>query len=130
MVEIKKDPEKAEGLNSEGNTTPHIGAPKDGNKFGEVVLCPGDPYRAKWMANKYLENPEMVTEVRGIMGFTGMFEGARVSILASGMGMPSAHIYWHELITMYGVKKIIRTGTCGTTKPKPLATKIGDVIIV
>ena len=81
------------------NSTPHIGAPKDGKKFGEVVLCPGDPYRAKWMANKFLKNPEMVTDVRGMMGFTGTFEGAKVSIMASGMGMPSAHIYWHELIT-------------------------------
>ena len=94
-----------------------ISAPVDGNKFGEVVLCPGDPFRARWMANKYLKDAEMITNVRGMMGFTGMYEGARVSIMATGMGMPSASIYWRELITVYGVKNIIRTGTCGTTKP-------------
>jgi purine-nucleoside phosphorylase len=82
------------------------------------------------MANKYLKNVEMVNNVRGCMGFTGTFEGCRISIMASGMGMPSAHIYWNELITMYGVKKIIRTGTCGTTKPYPKNTKVGDIIIV
>ena len=102
----------------------------DGNKFGEVVLCPGDPFRAKWMANKFLKDPEMITNVRGMMGFTGTYEGARVSIMATGMGMPSATIYWRELITVYGVKKLIRTGTCGTTKPFPKDTKVGDIIIV
>ena len=99
--------------------TKHIGAPIGGGKFGEVCICPGDPLRAKWMAETYLKNAEQITNVRGMLGFTGWFEGVRLTVIASGMGMPSAHIYWHELINMYGVKKIIRTGTCGTTKPKP-----------
>ena len=80
-------------------TTKHIGAPIGGGKFGEVCICPGDPLRAKWMAEKYLTNVEQITSVRGILGLTGWIEGVKLTIIASGMGMPSAHIYWHELIT-------------------------------
>merc|ERR1712007_53779 len=104
-----------------------IGAPIGGDAFGEVCVCPGDPLRAKWMSNRFLKDVKEITHVRGILGFTGWFEGVRLSILASGMGMPSASIYWHEIIHNYGVKKIIRTGTCGTTlAPK---TKAGDIIV-
>ena len=79
------------------------------------------------MAERFLEDYEKITNVRGMMGFTGWFKGVRVSLMSHGMGMPSASIYWHEMMTKYGVKKIIRTGTCGTTLwPK---TKAGDIIV-
>ena len=107
----------------------HIGAPIGGNKFGEVVLMPGDPLRAKWMAETFLKDVELITNVRGMNGFTGYFEGVRLSILGTGMGMSSGGIYWHELINDYGVKRIIRTGTAGTTKPSPACTKVGDIIL-
>ena len=71
-----------------------IGAPIKGDKFGEVCLCPGNPHRAKWMSDRFLKNAEMISNVRGIMGFTGWFEGVRLSILGTGMGMPSASMYW------------------------------------
>ena len=123
-------PKSAKIAPPEIKTTPHIGAPIAGDKFGKVCICPGDPLRAKWMSDRFLKDAEQITNVRGIMGFTGIFEGEKISILASGMGMPSASIYWQEIITNYGVKAIIRTGTCGTVLPQKVAkTKAGDIIL-
>ena len=91
--------------------TPHIEASK--GQFAETVLMPGDPLRAQALANSYLEDVEMVTSVRNMFGFTGTYKGIPVSIMGSGMGMPSISIYAHELFDYYDVKQIIRVGTCG-----------------
>lgn len=91
--------------------TPHISAP-DG-AFAETVLMPGDPLRAKYIAETFLENPEQVTAVRNMYGYTGTYKGKRISIMGHGMGIPSCSIYAKELITEYGVKNIIRVGSCG-----------------
>jgi purine-nucleoside phosphorylase len=96
--------------------TPHINA-NDGD-FANVVLMPGDPLRAKWMADTFLTDYKEVTNVRGILGFTGHTKnGKRISIMASGMGQPSIGIYSYELFTHYGVEAIIRVGTCGSYQP-------------
>ena len=93
--------------------TPHINAQSDA--FAKTVLMPGDPLRAKWIAETFLHDVELVTNVRNVFGYTGFTkEGKRVSVMASGMGMPSIGIYSHELFTEYGVESIIRVGTCGT----------------
>lgn len=101
----------------------HIGG-KPGD-IAERVLLPGDPMRAKWIAETFLEDAVCYTEVRGMLGFTGTYQGVRVSVQGSGMGMPSASIYTHELINEYGVESIIRIGSCGA-----LATdlNLGDVV--
>lgn len=92
--------------------TPHIEA-KEGD-FAKVVLMPGDPKRAEWIANTFLKDAKLVTSVRGILGYTGKApDGSLVSVMASGMGMPSIGIYSHELFTSYGVEAIIRIGTIG-----------------
>lgn len=105
--------------------TPHINAnPGD---FANVVLMPGDPVRAKWIAETFLHDIKQVTDVRGILGFTGYTEnGKRLSVMASGMGMPSIGIYSYELFTGYGVDAIIRVGTCGSYQPE---IKLKDVLI-
>lgn len=91
--------------------TIHIGAqPGD---IAETVLLPGDPYRAKWAAETFLTDVKLVNEVRGMLGFTGMYKGNRVTIHGSGMGMPSLSIYVNELIKDYGAKTLIRIGSCG-----------------
>ena len=93
-------------------STPHIEA-KAGD-FAKVVLMPGDPKRAEWIATTFLKEAKLVTSVRGILGFTGKApDGSLVSVMASGMGMPSIGIYSHELYTNYGVEAIIRIGTIG-----------------
>lgn len=94
-------------------STPHISAnPGD---FAKIVLMPGDPIRAKWIADTYLHDVKQVTDVRGILGFTGYTKnGKRISVMASGMGQPSIGIYSYELYTGYGVETIIRVGTCGS----------------
>ncbi|KAA9133651.1 purine-nucleoside phosphorylase [Microbacterium caowuchunii] len=103
--------------------TPHISAaPGD---FAPDVLMPGDPRRAKLIAETFFENPRLVTEVRGILGYTGTYRGRPVSVLASGMGMPSFAIYATELARHYGVKRIIRVGTIGAIQP---FLELGDVI--
>lgn len=104
--------------------TPHINA-KDG-AFAKTVLMPGDPKRAEWIANTFLTNVERVTDVRNIFGYTGYYNGKKVSVMASGMGHPSIGIYSHELYTGYGVETIIRIGTCGSYQPE---IKLFDVII-
>ena len=91
--------------------TPHIKAePKD---FARTVLMPGDPLRAKFIAETFLENPVLVNNVRGVNGYTGTYEGARVSVMASGMGIPSIGIYSYELFNFFGVENIIRIGSAG-----------------
>ena len=92
--------------------TPHISA-KAGD-FAETVLMPGDPLRAKLVAEKFLENPVLVNNVRGVNGYTGTYKGKRVSVMASGMGAPSIGIYSYELFNFYDVKNIIRIGSCGS----------------
>ena len=89
----------------------HIGA--EPGDIAERVLMPGDPLRAKWIAETYLDDAKCYTEVRGMLGFTGRWQGVEVSVQGSGMGMPSASIYAHELINDYGVKTLIRVGSCG-----------------
>ena len=91
--------------------TVHIGA-KPG-EIAETVLMPGDPYRAKWAAETFLEDAVCVNQVRGMLGFTGSWKGNRVTIQGSGMGMPSLSIYANELIKDYGAKTLIRIGSCG-----------------
>ena len=105
--------------------TPHINAnPGD---FAKVVLMPGDPVRAKWMAETFLHDYKEVNNVRGILAFTGLTKnGKRLSIMASGMGMPSIGIYSHELYSAFGVEIIIRVGTCGTYQKE---INLEDVLI-
>ena len=91
--------------------TPHINAPKDG--FAKTVLMPGDPKRAKHIADTYLKNAVLVNDVRGIQGYTGEYKGKKVSVMASGMGIPSIGIYSYELYHAYDVDNIIRVGTAG-----------------
>lgn len=95
--------------------TPHISA-KLGD-FAKTVLMPGDPLRAKFIAETYLENAVLVNNVRGVQGYTGYYKGKRVSVMASGMGQPSIGIYSYELYHFYGVETIIRVGSCGSFSP-------------
>lgn len=105
-----------------GIPTPHIAA-KTGD-FAKTVLMPGDPLRAKFVAETYLENPVLVNPVRGVNGYTGTYQGKKVSVMASGMGMPSIGIYSYELFNYYDVDNIIRIGTAGSMHPD---LKIRDV---
>lgn len=91
--------------------TPHIGA-KEGD-FAKTVLMPGDPLRAKYIAETYLENPRLVTSVRNMLGYTGTYKGKEISVMGSGMGMPSIGIYSYELFNFYGVENIVRIGSAG-----------------
>ena len=91
--------------------TPHITA-KEGD-FARTVLMPGDPLRAKYIADNYLEDAVLVNNTRGVQGHTGYYKGKRVSVMASGMGMPSIGIYSYELFNFYRVENIIRVGTAG-----------------
>ena len=91
--------------------TPHITA-KEGD-FARTVLMPGDPLRSKFIAETFLENPQLVNNVRGVQGYTGTYKGVKVSVMASGMGMPAIGIYSHELYNGYGVENIIRVGSAG-----------------
>src|SRR4051794_33608896 len=101
----------------------HIGAqPGD---IAERVLLPGDPMRAKWIAETFLKDPVCYTQVRGMLGFTGTWQGVPVSVQGSGMGMPSASIYTHELINEYGVKSVLRIGSCGAPATD---LQLGDVV--
>ncbi len=104
--------------------TVHIGA-KPG-EIAETVLMPGDPYRAKWAAETFLDDAKLVNEVRGMLGFTGTWRGNPVTIQGSGMGMPSLSIYANELIRDYGAKTLIRIGSCGGMQE---TVKVRDVII-
>ena len=86
--------------------------------FAKTVLMPGDPLRAKFIAETYLENAKLVNNVRGIQGYTGTYKGKEVSVMASGMGMPSIGIYSHELYNSFGVENIIRVGSAGLLNPE------------
>ena len=103
--------------------TPHINA-KEGD-FARTVLMPGDPLRAKYIAEHYLENAQLVNNVRGVQGYTGEYKGKRVSVMASGMGMPSIGIYSYELYNYYGVENIIRVGSAGAMSDK---LKLRDIV--
>jgi len=102
----------------------HIGAKK--GDVAETVLLPGDPLRAKWIAETFLENPICYNEVRGMLGFTGTYKGKRVSVQGTGMGIPSTLIYCNELIQDYGVKNLIRVGSAGSYQED---VKLYDIVI-
>lgn len=102
----------------------HIGA-KVGD-IAETVLLPGDPLRAKFIAETYLEDVVCYNQVRGMYGYTGTYKGKRISVQGSGMGMPSIGIYAHELINEYKCKNLIRIGSCGSVQPE---VKVKDVIL-
>lgn len=102
----------------------HIGAKK--GDIAETVLMPGDPLRAKYIAENFLENASCYTEVRGMYGYTGTYKGKKVSIQGSGMGIPSIGIYVNELIDEYDVKRIMRIGSCGSMREE---VKIRDIIL-
>lgn len=104
--------------------TIHIGAGP--GQIAETVLMPGDPYRARWAAETFLDDAVCVNEVRGMLGFTGTWRGHRVTIQGSGMGMPSLSIYANELIRDYGAKTLIRIGSCGAMQEQ---VKIRDLIL-
>ena len=104
--------------------TAHINAKTE--DFASTVLMPGDPLRAKLIAENYLENAVLVNNVRGVQGYTGTYKGKRVSVMASGMGMPSMAIYSYELFSFFGVNNIIRIGSAGALQPD---IHIRDVII-
>lgn len=103
--------------------TPHNAAQM--GDFAKTVLMPGDPLRAKFIADTFLEDAKLVNNVRGIQGYTGTYKGTPVSVMASGMGMPSMGIYSHELFSQYGVENIIRIGSAGAISEK---LKLRDVI--
>ena len=104
--------------------TAHINAaPGD---FAETVLMPGDPLRAEYIATSFLEDARRVSDVRNMWGYTGTYQGKPVSVMAHGMGIPSASIYTHELITEYGVKRVMRVGSCGTSHPD---VELRDLVI-
>ena len=108
----------------ENTPTPHIGA-----KYGEIaetVIMAGDPLRAKFMAEKYLENPVCINEVRGMLGFTGTYKGKRITMMGHGMGMPSIGLYTYELYHFYGVKTIIRVGSAGAYHKN---LHLGDLVL-
>ncbi len=94
--------------------------------FADTVLMPGDPLRAKYIADTYLDDARRVTDVRNMWGFTGSYKERPVSVMAHGMGIPSASIYCHELITYYEVRRLIRVGSCGTSHPD---VKLRDLVI-
>ena len=102
----------------------HIAAKK--GEIAETVLLPGDPLRAKYIAEKYLENPVQYNNVRGMMGFTGTYKGKKISVQGTGMGIPSISIYATELITEYGCKNLIRIGSAGSYQKD---VKIRDIVV-
>ncbi|MFD2540706.1 purine-nucleoside phosphorylase [Lacinutrix gracilariae] len=102
----------------------HIGANK--GDIAETILLPGDPLRAKWIAETFFENPVCFNEVRGMLGYTGTYQGKRISVMGTGMGVPSISIYAHELITQFDVKNLIRVGSAGSYQEH---IKIRDVVL-
>lgn len=105
--------------------TPHIGATSK-DEIANTVLMPGDPKRAKFIAETFLTDVKCFTEVRGMLGFTGYYKGKRVSVMGSGMGIPSAMIYYNELFKFYDVKTIIRVGTAGGLQK---GLKVRDIVV-
>ncbi len=104
--------------------TPHNEAAK--GDYAEAVLLPGDPLRAKWIAETFLDDARQVNRVRNCLGFTGSWKGKPVSVQATGMGQPSLAIYVHELINVYGVKSLVRVGTCGGLDER---VKVRDLVL-
>jgi len=104
--------------------TPHNEAKK--GDIAKKVLMPGDPMRAKYIAEKYLENPKLVNKVRGIYAYTGVYQGTEITVMASGMGIPSMGIYAYELFKFYDVEEIIRIGSAGANNP---SLKLLDVVL-
>ncbi|MFA6688918.1 MAG: purine-nucleoside phosphorylase [Sphaerochaetaceae bacterium] len=104
--------------------TPHNRASK--GDIAPVVLAPGDPFRAKMVAQRYLTDARLVTDVRNILGYTGQFQGKSISVMATGMGAPSIGIYSYELFTEYDVRTIVRIGTCGGLQPQ---ITVGELIL-
>ena len=104
--------------------TPHINAPQ--NAFADTVLMPGDPLRSKFIAENFLENAVLVNNIRGVQGYTGTYQGKKVSVMASGMGCPSISIYSHELFHFYNVQNIIRIGSADAISPD---LKLKDLVI-
>ncbi|HDZ48156.1 hypothetical protein LCGC14_0026200 [marine sediment metagenome] len=104
--------------------TPHINA--EMGDFADTVLMPGDPLRAKYIADTYLENVRQVNDVRNMFGYTGTYQGREISVMGHGMGIPSVSIYAKELITDYGVKSLIRVGSCGAVRDD---VNVRDVVI-
>ena len=104
--------------------TPHINA--DENAFGKTVLMPGDPLRSKFIAENFLENAELVNNIRGIQGYTGTYKGTKVSVMASGMGMPTIGLYSYELYNFFGVQNIMRIGSTGSMQE---SVHVRDIII-
>ncbi|WP_027878776.1 purine-nucleoside phosphorylase [Mesoflavibacter zeaxanthinifaciens] len=102
----------------------HIEAKK--GEIAETTLLPGDPLRAKWIAETFLENPVCFNRVRNMFGYTGTYKGNKISVMGTGMGVPSISIYAHELITEYGVKNLIRVGSAGSYQEH---VKIRDIVI-
>lgn len=105
-------------------STPHINAPQ--GAFAKTVLMPGDPLRAKFIAENFLDDAKLINTVRNVFGFTGTYKGVPVSVMASGMGMPSIGIYSHELYQFYGVENILRIGSAGSYT---LDLKVHDVVL-
>jgi purine-nucleoside phosphorylase len=105
--------------------TPHIGVSEQG-VIAKTVLMPGDPLRAKFIADTFLEDAVQFNNVRGMLGFTGTYKGRKISVMGSGMGMPSIGIYSYELFQFYGVENIIRIGSCGAYSED---LKLYDVIL-
>ena len=105
-------------------STPHIAAEK--GEIAERILLPGDPLRAKFIAENFLEAPKQYTDIRNILGYMGTYKGVPISVQGTGMGIPSISIYVHELIAEYGVKKLFRVGTCGAMHRD---VKLRDVLI-
>lgn len=102
----------------------HIDAKK--SEIAETVLMPGDPLRAKWIAETFLKDPYCYSNIRGMLGYTGEYQNQRISVQGSGMGIPSAMIYYHELIEDYDVKRIIRVGTAGSYQED---IKVKDIVL-
>lgn len=102
----------------------HIEAKK--GDIAETILLPGDPLRAKWIAETFLDNPKCFNKVRGMLGYTGTYNGKSVSVMGTGMGVPSISIYAHELITEYGVKNLIRVGSAGSYQKD---VKVRDIVL-
>lgn len=102
----------------------HISAKK--GDIAETILLPGDPLRAKWIAETFFENPICFNEVRGMLGYTGTYNGKKISVMGSGMGVPSISIYAHELITEFGVKNLIRVGSAGSYQKE---VKVRDIVL-
>ncbi len=105
-------------------STPHIAADK--GDFADTVLMPGDPYRSQLIAENFLIDARLVNDVRGVKGYTGLYKGRKISVMASGMGMPSIGIYSYELFNFFGVEKIIRVGSAGSYRED---VKLRDIVL-